>query len=550
MAIIIPGILSLYIGEGWSEQVQRDTLLGAIAIASNGIFYLLAKRHAGSNYFRTLARMVLAADVLLVTFLIFIKGGVESRSPILYVIPIIMAAAILGRRALYITSALTIAAYDALIIADYHNLISSKGALYPGLHNDFPYVLNTVVFFTSVLLIFTRVADSMTKELVSKEKQALHSASALKRAQTIARLGSWEWDLKSGEYYWSDEMYRIFEHRHSGKLTKNAYFRRIHPEDKVLVKTQLDNALESGRPTHFDYRLQLSGGRVRYIHSEVQAVLDNAGKAMRVVGTAQDVTAERSLDNAKDEFVSLASHQLRTPATGVKAYLGMLSEGFAGKLTDKQQKLLHEAVAANDRQLQVIDGLLSVAGIESGRMALAKTPTDLTKLAKLCVAEQQPFIDEQEQEIEITKPSRPVLSEVDPGRLRMALDNLISNASKYTPAGGKITIKISARGNQAFITVSDTGIGIAKKDLNKLFVKFSRIHSPRSIEAGGTGLGLYVVKYLVNLHGGDVVVESKPNKGSTFTIRLNRYIRATGPLSKAKSTLKKGASGLVKADKT
>jgi signal transduction histidine kinase len=227
---------------------------------------------------------------------------------------------------------------------------------------------------------------------------------------------------------------------------------------------------------------------------------------------------EKAVQLAKDELLSLASHQLRTPATGVKQYVGMVLQGFAGKVPSTQKKLLEKAYASNDRQLRIINEILHLAKIESGRIVLAKQLTNLNELVSDVVNEQTPDIEAAKHKIKVNLPKEPLVIHADTHMLRMAIENLLSNAIKYTPGGGHITVHVHKENSNACISVTDNGVGIESGDADKVFRQFSRLSNVMSQQVGGTGIGLYLAKHLVELHNGRITMESQPGKGSTFTI--------------------------------
>jgi signal transduction histidine kinase len=239
-----------------------------------------------------------------------------------------------------------------------------------------------------------------------------------------------------------------------------------------------------------------------------------------MVGTVQDITEAKLLDEAKTDFVGLASHQLRTPATGVKQYIGMLQSGMVGKMTPDQEKLLRIADECNERQLAVINDLLRVAQVDSGHIKLKRVRTDLVVLVQAVAAEQAQLNAATKQVITVSATHKQVIYPIDVRRFRMVLENLIGNAYKYTLPGKNIAIRLTKRSNRMVISIKDEGVGIAPEDISRLFGKFSRIDNPVSIQVGGTGLGLYWANKLVMLHGGKMEVRSKQNVGSEFRIIL------------------------------
>lgn len=228
----------------------------------------------------------------------------------------------------------------------------------------------------------------------------------------------------------------------------------------------------------------------------------------------RDVEVER----VKDEFLGLATHQLQTPLTGIKLSLAMLRDGMDGKLNSGQLKLVEEAISSNDRERRIVNDLLNVARADAGRFILDLKPVDLNTLLTNIIMEQRPTINQRKQKITVT--TQELVANVDSAKLRMALENLLSNATKYTPDGGKLGVKLKKVKGKAIVVISDNGVGIDQSDFPRIFDKFIRIDNPLSEERDGTGLGLYLVKQIVELHGGEVMVASKLGKGTEFTVAL------------------------------
>lgn len=223
---------------------------------------------------------------------------------------------------------------------------------------------------------------------------------------------------------------------------------------------------------------------------------------------------------AKDELLSLASHQLRTPATSVKQYIGLLLEGYLGKLTNKQLAALNKAYSSNERQLETINQILYVSKADAGQLKLQISRFDLNKLIDSVVNDMQKIIREHHQTVKVIKKHEPLLLSADSNCIRMIIENLLSNAVKYTHQRGNITITSGMTAKAIYFAVADSGVGIKVRDFNKLFKKFSRIDNELSIQAGGSGIGLYLDKILVELHNGHIEVNSESRKGTTFKVVL------------------------------
>jgi signal transduction histidine kinase len=226
------------------------------------------------------------------------------------------------------------------------------------------------------------------------------------------------------------------------------------------------------------------------------------------------------LNTLKDEFIAVASHQLRTPATGVKQYIGLLLEGYADPLTESQILFLKKAEESNNRQLRIIDDLLQVARIDSESFRLNMTKIELGKMLDEAVNTLRPGLALRKQTIEFNPPKKKIYVRGDLDRLGMIFENLIDNASNYSENDKKIIVTLRMQKNMALVEVKDEGVGINRRDFPKLFQKFSRIPNSLSVEVGGTGLGLYWANKVATLHGGSIKVRSQLDKGSTFTVTL------------------------------
>lgn len=261
---------------------------------------------------------------------------------------------------------------------------------------------------------------------------------------------------------------------------------------------------------------------------------DLIGRLVGVVGIAidnallyqkiQDANERlKEIDRLKDEFVSLASHELRTPMTIIKNYLWMLMHDPNLQLSQKQTEYLSRAYSSTDRLILLVNDMLNVSRIESGRFTVNFEKTDLIALIQDTIAELEPR--GQELGIKLLTQQPPTLKAVkaDPQRIKQVLINLIGNSLKFTPEGGTITTIIEAKENEILIQVTDTGAGMTAEDISKLFQKFGTVGNEflQKKNTQGTGLGLYITKSIIKLHGGRIWAESAgENKGATFSFTL------------------------------
>jgi signal transduction histidine kinase len=225
------------------------------------------------------------------------------------------------------------------------------------------------------------------------------------------------------------------------------------------------------------------------------------------------------LDRLKDEFLSLVSHELRTPLTSIRGYLDLVLDEEAGELNPEQRRFLQAVERNSGRLLRLVGDLLFVAQADAGRLSLERAKVDLAELAAHCVEGSAPAASEKS--VTLVLMANPVPALVgDRGRLAQVLDNLVSNALKFTPAGGTVEVRTFSEGEAVILEVEDTGIGIPAADQPRLFERFFRSSVADDQAIPGTGLGLAIVKAIVEAHAGLISIESREGKGTTFRIDL------------------------------
>jgi signal transduction histidine kinase len=245
-----------------------------------------------------------------------------------------------------------------------------------------------------------------------------------------------------------------------------------------------------------------------------------ARSPLGAVATVRDVTKEQEVDRAKTEFVSLASHQLRTPLSAINWYAEMLLAGDAGEINDEQRMYLNEVYQGNQRMVDLINSLLNVSRLELGTLAVDPEDTDVIALAQSVLNELAPQIKERGIQLTTTFDKETPHVYADPKLLRMVFQNLASNAVKYTPHDGSVSVHIAPKDEYITITVADTGLGIPKTEQTQIFSKLFRATNARESDTDGTGLGLYIVKSVVEHAGGTIRFESEEGKGTTFFVQI------------------------------
>jgi DNA-binding response OmpR family regulator/two-component sensor histidine kinase len=238
------------------------------------------------------------------------------------------------------------------------------------------------------------------------------------------------------------------------------------------------------------------------------------------VSSLHDVTAEREIAVMKNEFVSMVSHELRTPLTSIKGYVDLIVEGEAGEINEIQREFLQIVQENSDRLVSLINDLLDISRMESGRVHLRIEPLEMNEIVQGVCDTFRTMADQGSVELSWDAEENLPRAAGDRDRVGQVLMNFVSNAIKYSPGGGSARVSLSVRDDMVLAEVSDTGIGIAPADQEKLFSKFYRVDSSLTREIGGTGLGLSICKSVVELLGGEVGARSVEGEGSTFWFTL------------------------------
>jgi PAS domain S-box-containing protein len=303
----------------------------------------------------------------------------------------------------------------------------------------------------------------------------------------------------------------------------------LHPDDKETVLAEMKRVAASGGSRQLEYRMVRRDGSIVWVQDSGVIVAEGERRHSR--GFIIDITARREaelelerqnhqlrqLDRLKDEFVALVSHELRTPLTSIRGYLELIAEDT--NLTDEQTRFL-ETIDRNAQRLQrVVGDLLFVAQVEAGKLSLEVSAVDLNAIAEEAVHAAQPSAAAKAIALTIEVGELPAI-QGDRARLAQVLDNFVSNAIKFTPSGGAVSVTTRLLPGEVEVVICDTGMGIPTDELPLLFQRFFRAERATAGAIPGTGLGLAIAKAIVTGHGGRIRVESEDGAGTTFRVIL------------------------------
>ena len=353
------------------------------------------------------------------------------------------------------------------------------------------------------------------------EEMLRQSTADLEAAQHVAHVGSWRWDSRTGEITVSEELYRIFgldpTHTRPRFLT-DPECKVLTDEYKARLRAATEQLLADGRPCELELAFTRPDGAMGWVTVHGEPVRDEIGRVVGISATAADITRLKELQRLHDEWTSVIAHDLRQPIATILMASGFLPEVHKGEPTDAERDLLQRIHSAVESLRRMVDDLLDVSLLEAQRLKLERKwakPQDIVHESLALLAHLRGI----ERVHELEDGDLPAI-QVDPMRIEQVLQNLISNAIKYGDADTEIVVRVKREPNEVSFSVTNRGAGIAADELPRLFERFARSRTTRGTGTPGLGLGLYIVKGLVEAHGGRIWAESSPGQATTFHFTL------------------------------
>ncbi len=290
-----------------------------------------------------------------------------------------------------------------------------------------------------------------------------------------------------------------------------------HLPAKQASFSRLDGLRDSVR-THSREVEWSNGERIVHLREDSGPLRDESGQLVGRLFAYHDLSWEKTIDQMKSEFISIASHELRTPMTSIKGSVDLILSGCTGEVSAETLELLEVAHSACDRMIRLMDDILDLSKIEAGQIKLRLAPIDLAEAVEHSLRSLKSLADQDEISLKIERPQNLPWVEADRDRIEQVITNLVSNAIKFSPAKGEVGISLSAHNDWVSCSVSDQGCGIKEEDLDRIFAKFQQLGPPQ--RGKGTGLGLAITHALVTEHKGKIWVESRAGEGSRFVFSL------------------------------
>jgi PAS domain S-box-containing protein len=378
--------------------------------------------------------------------------------------------------------------------------------------------------------------QDITKRKLAEEK-VRQSEERLDLALKGARAGIWDWDVQTGKAFFDERWAEIVGHNPDElKPDIQTWIDLTHPRDYKRAEELLNKHL-AGETENYECQLRMKHKKGHWVWIETRGLVvewSRDGNPKRMTGTHIDITDRKMAENAiiqskvlaeqanrtKSEFLANMSHELRTPLNSIIGYSQILNQNLSGNLNEKELKYSHNILNSGEHLLELINSILDISKVEAGRMEYEPEMVNLPETIDDVIGLVKPLA--MKKSIDIRFINNSAIAEVwaDRVKFKQILHNLFSNAIKFTPEKGEVKIYLSTGDDTARISVVDTGIGIPAEKLEDIFDPFKQVNSSSSKEYEGTGLGLSLVKKYVEMHDGEIRVESEEGAGSTFTFTL------------------------------
>ncbi len=521
------------------------------------IFYLKKIKSGSRNREKKLQSLSLAQMILELSVIVLIlhnAGGVESISYVFFFMPIVSAAFLFSPKGSIITALICGFLFNALVILEHYGIVPH---IYrygvPTLETQelgiaLTKSLTTSIFYLIVgfyggygsKMLFTReqMVGEKTKELVKVNKELDKRITELNEARkrteeahnkTAAIISNLAdpiivLDTENKISLINPASHDVFGLSHQDlnkSITPDNNYSMENFKNIINKEYRVKKISETGRREVFYEELIINYHEAEHTYKVITAkIVDYKGDYLGVMKIFYNVTREKNLDKMKSEFISIAAHQLRTPLSAIKWSIKLVLDEDEGKINEGQKILLTKGYASNERVINLVNDMLNVSRIEEGRFGYSFAHEDFVDALSIVLGTLEKEIAERKIKVVIKKTDDLPLVLMDKQKIILVLQNLLENAVKYTPEGGKIDLTVEKGKNHLHVYVKDNGVGIPKEDKKKMFSKFFRASNVIRMQTEGSGLGLFICKNVIETHGGRIKFVSEEGKGTEFSFTL------------------------------
>jgi PAS domain S-box-containing protein len=369
--------------------------------------------------------------------------------------------------------------------------------------------------------------DTLEQRVTQRTHELHESEKRMRLAQDAAHIGVFDWNIQNGQNVWTPELEALHGLPPGGFVgEQEAWEKLVHDEDRPSTLRLVELSIKTGQPVEGEWRVTWPDGSVHWLMGRFQVFKDDKGMPLHMTGVNLDITkrkwaeeALRESDRHKDEFLATLAHELRNPLAPLRNAVEIL------RLKSSSIQGMQWSMQIIERQIQsmtrLIDDLMDVSRISRGKLELKRERVELARIFQDAVESSRPSIEKEGHQLTMTLPPEPIFLHADPVRLAQVFLNLLNNASKFSTVGGCIDLNAQRQGSDVVVSVKDTGIGIPASKLASIFEMFSQVESALARSQGGLGIGLCLVKRIVEMHEGHIEARSEgPDKGSEFIVRL------------------------------
>lgn len=479
-------------------------------------------------------------EMMMFATIFYYAGGLESATTIFFILPIIISAIIIGPNGAIVSSVISGMIIAGIVFLEYQDIfphfyrfgVMSREYIHPNIA-----MTNIIVYFFFYLVVgfysgyFAKLLFSRELELQDQKETLFwqRRKTEEEKKKTSAVLNNLidpivVIDKNDKISFINPAAARAFGFNEDDigvKISKkNNYsvknLSKLIEYDHVFEDQRSNKILKEGEE---GIKVTVHGNDSDY--KVVTAnIIDERKEHLGTLKAFHDITREKTLNQLKSEFISVAAHQLRTPLSAIKWAIRMVLDGEAGELNNEQSQLLKKGYVSNERIISLVNDMLNVSRIEEGRFDYSFTKVNVVEIIEERVSRSKDMIDDKEIKVEISSPKNLPKISVDKDKFTLVISNILDNAIRYTPHNGTIKIILKTSKGNLLIDIEDNGIGIPVIDQNRMFEKFFRAQNAVRLQTEGSGLGLFIARNIIKSHGGSLELDSEEGKGTRVFISV------------------------------